>query len=95
MFHKDILLNDVSDILTSLEKHHEKIGFLPMLLCGFLNQCLCFSYIDSTCTIILLMKSKVSSAKLSSVTVQVGLRWTWSETPKTCFLAYHGLCVLV
>ena len=44
----------------------------------------CFRYTDST--IPLLAKSKISRLKLSSVVVQPGLCWTWSETPKTGFL---------
>ena len=48
------------------------------------DQRLCFRYIDST--IPLLCKFEISSIKPSSVTVQPGLRLTWSETPKTVFL---------
>ena len=48
------------------------------------DQRLCFPYTDST--IPLLSKSKISSLKPSSVTVQPGLCQTWSETPKTGFL---------
>ena len=47
------------------------------------DQHLCFRYIDST--IPLLPKYKISSLQPSSVTVQPGLYWTWSETPKTGF----------
>ena len=49
------------------------------------DQCLCFRYSDST--IPLLLKSEISSFYPASVTVQVGLCKTWSETPKTGFLA--------
>ena len=49
------------------------------------DQCLCFRYSDST--IPPLLNSKISSFKLLSVTVQVGLCRTWSETPKTGFPA--------
>ena len=48
------------------------------------DQRLCFRYIDST--IPLLPKSEISSLQLSSVAVQPGVCWTWSETPKTGFL---------
>ena len=41
-------------------------------------------YIDST--IPLLLKHKISSFWPASVTAQANLCWTWSETPKTCFL---------
>ena len=46
---------------------------------------LCFQYTDST--IPLLPKSEISSLQPSSVVVQPGLCGTWSETPKTGFLA--------
>ena len=49
------------------------------------DQRLCFRYSDST--IPLLLKSEISSFYLFSVLVQVGLCRTWSETPKTGFLA--------
>ena len=49
------------------------------------DQRLCFRYTDST--IPLLSKSKISSLQSSSVLVQLGLCQTWSETPKTGFLA--------
>ena len=45
---------------------------------------LCFRYIDRT--IPLLPKSEISSLSPSSVTVQPGLCWTWSEIQKTVFL---------
>ena len=48
------------------------------------DQRLCFRYTDST--IPLPPKSENSSLYPSSVTVQLGLCWTWSETPKTGFL---------
>ena len=49
------------------------------------DQCLCVCYTDST--ISLLSKSKISSLWSFSVLVQLGLCRTWSETPKTGFLA--------
>ena len=48
------------------------------------DQRLLFRYIART--IPLLSKYKISSFWLSSVAVQPGLCWTWSETPKTGFL---------
>ena len=42
---------------------------------------------DLDSTIPLLLKSKISSLKPSSLTVQPSLCLTWSETPKICFLA--------
>ena len=52
---------------------------------GETDQRLCFRYTDST--IPLLPKSEISSLLPSSVAVQPGLCGTWSETPKTGFLA--------
>ena len=49
------------------------------------DQRLCFRYSDST--IPLLLKSEISSFLLFSELVQAGLCRTWSETPKTGFLA--------
>ena len=49
------------------------------------DQRLCFRYTDST--IPLLPKSEFSSLWLSSKAVQSGLCRTWSEIPKTGFLA--------
>ena len=49
------------------------------------DQRLCFRYTDST--IHLPLKSEISSFYPASVTVQAGLCQTWSETPKTGFLA--------
>ena len=54
------------------------------------DQRLCFSFIDST--IPLLPKSEISSLQPSSVAVQPGLCWTWSETRKTCFLMTMLIC---
>ena len=48
------------------------------------DQRLCFRYTDST--IPLLPKSGISGLEPSSVVVQPGLCWTWSETAKTGFL---------
>ena len=52
------------------------------------DQRLCFRYIQST--IPLLSKSAISSLLPSSVAVQTGFCWTWSETPKTGFLSLSG-----
>ena len=49
------------------------------------DQCHCFCYIDST--LALLYKSEIASLLPSSVNVLPCLCRTWSETPKTCFLA--------
>ena len=49
------------------------------------DQRLCFRYSDST--ISLLPKSEISSFLPFSETAQTGLCRTWSETPKTGFLA--------
>ena len=54
---------------------------------------LCFLYIDST--IPLLPKSEISSIQRSSVVVQPGLCWTWSETPKTGLLMTGLIFTLV
>ena len=51
------------------------------------DQRLCFHYTDST--IPLLSKSKISSLKPSSVTVQPGLCWTWLE-PKLLIFSCTG-----
>ena len=48
------------------------------------DQPLCFCYIDYTNP--LLHKSEISSLLPSSVALQPGLCWTWSETPQTDFL---------
>ena len=55
------------------------------------DQRLCFRNIDST--IPLLSKSKISSLSPSSMAVEPGLCWTWSETPKTCFLTTRLNCL--
>ena len=52
-------------------------------------QSLCSRYTDSTMP--LLPKSEISSLQPSSVAVQPGLCQTWSETPKTGFLAMRLL----
>ena len=49
----------------------------------------CFGYIDSTMS--LLSKSKISSLLPSSVLVQLGLCWTWSETTMLVF-SYQASC---
>ena len=56
------------------------------------DQRLCFRYTDST--IPLLPKSEISSLSPSSVTVQPGLCWTWSEISKTGFLTTRLMCLL-
>ena len=48
------------------------------------DQRLCFRYIDRT--IPLLSKYEISCLYPSSVAVQPGFCWTWSETAKTGFL---------
>ena len=63
------------------------------------DQRLWFRYTDST--IPLLPKSKISSLKESSVAVEPRFSRTWSETPKTGFLAtrlkyyYGNISVLI
>ena len=49
------------------------------------DQRLCFCYTEST--IPLLLKSKISSFKSYSLAAQAGMCGTWSEIPKTSFLA--------
>ena len=49
------------------------------------DQRLCFRFTDST--IRLVLKSEISSFQPPSVAAQAGLCETWSETPKTGFLA--------
>ena len=49
------------------------------------DQCLCFRYTDST--ISLPLKSEISGFYPYSVVAQAGLCRTWSEIPKTGFLA--------
>ena len=49
------------------------------------DQRLCFRYTDSTFPLLLI--SEISSFKPASETVQAGLCRTWSEIPKTGFLA--------
>ena len=49
------------------------------------DQRLCFRYTENT--VALLLKSEISSFWPASVTEQVCLCQTWSETPKTGFLA--------
>ena len=56
------------------------------------DQRLCFRYSDST--IPLLLKSEISSFYLFSELVQAGLCRTWSETPKTGFLASRLIYIL-
>ena len=51
------------------------------------DQRVCFHYMDST--IPLVLKSKISSFQLASVTVQAGLFWTWSETQIVGFLTHR------
>ena len=54
------------------------------------DQRLCFRYTDSTFP--LLLKSEISSFYLFSELVQAGLCRTWSEIPKTGFLASRLIC---
>ena len=54
------------------------------------DQRLCFRYSDSI--IPLLFIGKISSLWPASVTVQADLCGTWSETPKTGFLASRLIC---
>ena len=55
------------------------------------DQRLSFRYTDRT--IPPLLKPKISCMYHSSITVQAGLSQTWSETPKTGFLASRLICV--
>ena len=52
---------------------------------------LCFRSMDNTMSLLLI--SKISSIKHSSVTVQIGMCQTWSETLKTGFLTSQLICV--
>ena len=54
------------------------------------DQRLCFCHTDST--IPLQPKSEISSLHPSSVSAQLGLCQTWSETPKTGFLTTRLIC---
>ena len=54
------------------------------------DQRLCFRYTDST--IPLLLKYEISSVYPSSEATQTSLCQTWSETPKTGFLASRLIC---
>ena len=56
------------------------------------DQRLCFRYTDSI--ISLLLKSEISSFWPSSVTVHAGLCQTWSELPKTGFLASRLISII-
>ena len=80
-------------ILVLIETHHEKTG---LCLCENkdadqlrsncelqADQRLCFRYMDSTTP--LLRKSGISSFQPASMTVQVGLYQTWSETRRPVF----------
>ena len=80
--------------LTANEPRHEKTGFLPICenkgadqLCSYCtaDQHLCFCYPDST--IPPLVIPKMLRFQHHSVAAQPGLCKTWSETPKTGFLA--------
>ena len=52
--------------------------------------CLCFPYTDGT--VPLLPESEISSLWPSSVVVQHGLCWTWSEASKTGILTTRLIC---
>ena len=52
------------------------------------DQRLCFCYTDST--IPLLPESKISNLYPSSVAVQPGLYWTWSENPRRPVFSRRG-----
>ena len=54
------------------------------------DQRFCVLYMDST--VARIPKSKMPSLQPSSVVVQPGLCRTWSETPKTGFLATWLIC---
>ena len=56
-----------------------------------IDQGLCFCYSD--CTIPLLLKSKNSSIKLFTVTIQAALCQTWSETLKTIFSCHDSFLI--
>ena len=56
------------------------------------DQRLCFRYTDSTTP--LLPKSEISNLWPSSVTAQLGLCGTCSETPKTGFLTTRLILIL-
>ena len=71
----------------SFEPLHEKNRFLPRRKKCTADQHLCFRHTDST--IPLLLTSKVSSVELSSVAVQPGLCWTWSEAQIVGFLMHR------
>ena len=50
------------------------------------DQSLCFQYIDSMISLLVLPKSEISSFKLFSFVVKPSLCRTWLEIPKICFL---------
>ena len=54
------------------------------------DQRLCFRYTDSTFPPLLI--PKFSRSWVSSVTVQAGLCWTWSETQIVGFLMHRLIC---
>ena len=68
-------------------KYHKKADILHMHICEHKDddQLCCDCYTESTIPI--LSKTHLSSVRPSSVTAQLSLYPTWSETPKTGFLA--------
>ena len=72
------------NVALSNEPRHKKADFCLCENKGA-DQRLCFRHTDSTPS--LLIKSEISSFYAASGTVHVSLCQTWSETPKTGFLA--------
>ena len=91
---KDFLLNPLSYMSPIVRKPEfclcENKGTDQLRSNCEADQRLCFHYTDST--ISLLLKCEISSFWPASVTVQVSLCQTWSETPKTSFLASRLIC---
>ena len=83
--------NERANTCMKYEPRHKKTGFLHMQKQRRrsgnreADQRLCVGYMDRT--VARKPKSKMSSLQPSSVVVQPGLSRTWSETPKTGFLA--------
>ena len=91
---KSVFLHHFSVLLIKLEKNelcHLKTfaKTKPQISCAVTAQ-LISAFVFATCmdrTMSLLVKSKISSFWLSSVTVQAGICQTWSEILKTNFFA--------